>query len=939
MKKTWLSLFTLVSALICGEAHALTLSYSVEQLNADFERARRDGGGMPRVSKDIQKLMNDLSISVDGVKFVAEGSASGGSCSMNWSGNIGGVVTLKPDTNIQFLIESLKQPIVATVDISGNVDANANLRASAGFRFFGKCVRYLSGQANTKVNANLNMWMSLIVNLNPVYDPVNRKLTLTPNAQLVGEVKPIVMPSVNTDVDASLLGVRIDWLFGGMAENKIDSLINGMISSPMANDYLQQWIAAENIKIQNIIAANASSFQVTLPPKLVDEATRLGLMNLASSALSYPVPWDYLELNSSDLMFAAITNDKASARSVLANAAACTASAKLRSKSMIRTPIYQKVNSVCQVASINDGSSGAYYSDSACSKQTVQLRSYAEICDEHTATGVIGNPASWGAAAVGAQTGWTYSYASQFAIGYDDLSGKTVPFVKRVAFKNITPAYDRTTVGIFDKEAFRAAMADCNKRYYFMIAGGSYSGDVPYCTQIISKDKFYRSMANNVGSSVFNTYKFDYDVSQCVSSLTASYLANPSAYNYKYGISYTYGPAIPESGKTLLLKDCKKQTAEAAGAADRYAIIIDGDGATKVTDPSLHASYVKACAAPYYGAPGTQTVQINGQTLNCSPVLSVDAAAFKIELEKPLLRGNGTCMLEMRVFKKDINATNLKPMIMFHGGSWNRRGFGFAGIESVVNYYTERNYVVFAPFYRLAGDLDANTECNNAYAGDMVKDAMDAYNWVKSNGQTYGAALYAKPSIFGQSAGAYFAGYILGKTTSNDVAKGLLMYPPTDPISYAEGYKKRWQDAQTAGKPMVRSQGDDALEAFMDAKLDWYVSTDSVLKNKFISAANGLALTDLLKSGTGSHAPLYIVHGNQDDLVPVQQSTALCNAMGGSSSAAAGTYACGQNGSSLLVVDKAAHMLDLCIDNVVCPAADKSKASEALNTAKSWFVQ
>lgn len=90
---------------------------------------------------------------------------------------------------------------------------------------------------------------------------------------------------------------------------------------------------------------------------------------------------------------------------------------------------------------------------------------------------------------------------------------------------------------------------------------------------------------------------------------------------------------------------------------------------------------------------------------------------------------------------------------------------------------------------------------------------------------------------------------------------------------------------------------------------------------------------------SAGRAPIYMVHGNQDDVVPVQQSIGLCNAMGGAAGTAGGSYSCGSNGSKLLVVDQAPHMLDLCISNVICPAKDKAAAGNALSTAKSWFVQ
>ncbi|MBI3777102.1 MAG: hypothetical protein HY273_16415, partial [Gammaproteobacteria bacterium] len=51
-------------------------------------------------------------------------------------------------------------------------------------------------------------------------------------------------------------------------------------------------------------------------------------------------------------------------------------------------------------------------------------------------------------------------------------------------------------------------------------------------------------------------------------------------------------------------------------------------------------------------------------------------------------RGNGTCQLEMRVFKNDIAAANLKPMLALHGGTWSGRGFSVLGLEATVRMFT-----------------------------------------------------------------------------------------------------------------------------------------------------------------------------------------------------------------------------------------------------------
>lgn len=943
MNKKLITLLAFIASLISfAQVQAYTLTYDVAQMNADLEKARRDGGGMPRFAKDIQKYMNDLSLTVDGVKLAVDASASGGrSCSYNWNAEYHGTVTLSPESQIEFMINSLKQPIVTTLDVSGQLDGTGKLRAGLGMRILGKCVRYASARGSADIDADFKFWLSLVVDLNPVYNAATRQIILTPTSRLVGEVRNVDVSIRNTSLTARLGFIKLP-IISGSSSTIFDWLLTHIANNQLnANERYQEWLATQNVNIQQkMLNKGFNSVVLNIPPKAADEAAKLGLLYLAESALSYPVPWQYLEQNNDALIFAALTNDKKSAQDILAGSAACAASNALRTN-MPKQPLYQKYGAVCQLASVNETSVGIYYADSACANANVQLRSYADICDEHLKPGVMGDPKQWGGNAAGAQTGWTYSYASQFKIGYENLSNASVPFYKRINYKNISPVNDRNVTSIYSEESFNAAMAQCNTRYRYMQPQG---GQLDICTQSIKKQNFYTTMPSDF-SSIFNRTRYNVDVAACVTPLTTAYVANPGAYANKYGaLVYTFPipngapvKAVSTDGQKMIASDCETQVQASAVDPMKYQIAIDGDFTTKVTDDQVYKSYVTHCTeylGPNGPPPQARSYSLNGQTLSCSTLRPSSDPIFLAEIEKRVPRGNGTCSLEMRVYKKDPNATNLKPLIMFHGGSWNRRAFGFVGVESLIADYTERGYIVFAPFYRLAGELDANQECNGSYSRDMAQDAMDAFTWVKTNGYQQGAQLNARPRLFGQSAGAYFVGYIVGKTTAADVEKAVMMYPPTDFISYAEDYKARW----VAGNGIVsRSMGDDALEAFLDAKLDWYVSADANLKNKFVASTSGMSVIDLLK--TGSHAPVYMVHGNHDLLVPVQQSVGLCNALGGSASATASTYSCGPSGSLLTVVDKAAHMLDLCIDGLVCPAEDKAAAAQALQNVKNWFIQ
>ena len=61
------------------------------------------------------------------------------------------------------------------------------------------------------------------------------------------------------------------------------------------------------------------------------------------------------------------------------------------------------------------------------------------------------------------------------------------------------------------------------------------------------------------------------------------------------------------------------------------------------------------------------------------------------------LRGIGQCDLEMRIYKRSLNATGLKPLLALHDGAWAHRGSDFIGFESEISHLTERDFVVFTP--------------------------------------------------------------------------------------------------------------------------------------------------------------------------------------------------------------------------------------------------
>ena len=365
-------------------------------------------------------------------------------------------------------------------------------------------------------------------------------------------------------------------------------------------------------------------------------------------------------------------------------------------------------------------------------------------------------------------------------------------------------------------------------------------------------------------------------------------------------------------------------------------------------------------------------------------------------------RGSGTCALEMRVYKNDIAESELRPLLALHGGTWRNRGSAFLGLEATVTQFTDLGFVVFAPFYRLTGETDANVECNGVSWREVTEDAEDALAWVRENGTAFGA-LDAPVTLFGQSAGAHLAAW-LAAYEPLDVDHALLMYPPLDFVDFlVEGLQPDSVFAEQAdfalralarffgargGDTEVRFSRIDPGELSVDALLQ---DPESVLPNDVFDIsgvdlddpspylaecaartnndlsvidpeapppamlscmkqelAEFLAQNSFIAALGDPGLPLYIVHGAADTIVPYQQGVRLC------SERAQRThpedivddltlYECGAESEAAIVKD-AEHALDLgvCL-GPLCPAGApdtsvRAASAQALGAAYEWIA-
>ncbi|MEM9601674.1 MAG: alpha/beta hydrolase [Pseudomonadota bacterium] len=296
--------------------------------------------------------------------------------------------------------------------------------------------------------------------------------------------------------------------------------------------------------------------------------------------------------------------------------------------------------------------------------------------------------------------------------------------------------------------------------------------------------------------------------------------------------------------------------------------------------------------------------------------------------------GDDVCALEMRVYTARPGARAQPAVIAFHGGSWSARRTGYPGLESLIAHFTDRGLVVFAPFYRLAGDEDGPAACRGWLAEDILADAEAALDWVQTHGTRYGAAT-GSPVLFGQSAGGYLAAWLAVERRAS-VAAALLMYPPTDVADFA---------SQVASGRYGNDDGVRILERFLGVPAsDWTVSSPRLQR---------LSLANRVAEGAPV-APLRAVHGGADALVPARQSRLLCAATRSRTqwlsvhdaleaptlTARRERIACGQGGQ-LDLLRGADHALEVCVPGLACQAGDLLDAvvaRDALADAYDWLA-
>ena len=288
----------------------------------------------------------------------------------------------------------------------------------------------------------------------------------------------------------------------------------------------------------------------------------------------------------------------------------------------------------------------------------------------------------------------------------------------------------------------------------------------------------------------------------------------------------------------------------------------------------------------------------------------------------------GVCELEMRIYSPHPAVRDRRAVLALHGGSWQYRPTGFVGLEVMATHLTNAGYVVFAPFYRLLGERDGPMACNSVQLRDVVDDGEDALDWVLANGDQFGAS--GAPVLFGQSAGAHLAAR-LAVSRASDIARAALLYGPVDFADFIDNL----QSGQV--------ESDEALgiiETVANAPLA------ALSRDTPVVAAN--SLPQMVAAGQVS-APLFLLHGEMDDIVPFSQSVRLCNALSGDAVAGPAPFsanlisqrrviACDASGSTLHLHAQGEHAMDICIAQGICASGDPAGAQAAADSISDMLV-
>lgn len=209
-------------------------------------------------------------------------------------------------------------------------------------------------------------------------------------------------------------------------------------------------------------------------------------------------------------------------------------------------------------------------------------------------------------------------------------------------------------------------------------------------------------------------------------------------------------------------------------------------------------------------------------------------------------------------------------VIFFHGGAWiagRKESINFKRFNDAINQLRDRGYAVISPSYTLAED-------NKSPFPNCLQDAFDVLDWVEIHAERYNLDT-SNVGVFGESAGAHIALMMVfsnpsdfeAQTSSIRLNYAIDVYGPTD-------LKSLYQMQHTDSLDLILSKLPSYLQSYMDISPMIFGFDPEQSKDKAEAFMHTYSPIYYVKE---SAIPLLIIHGEQDQVVPPQQSILLQN--------------------------------------------------------------
>ncbi len=461
-----------------GIAQAASVSISVGEVNQYVNNALASGDPVSMMIGNEIKARLDMA----GIQFSESGLVFAGSvpqqnlrggCSVRVNGSATFSATVNPESQLELIFNALNEPIVASVDFFGRLDATGYADMHFGAMILGHCFRYAEDSFSVNIGADLNLNFNLIVKLNPekTVDPFTGDLTIRINPELflTGEVRSLTNSTFEfKGLDSiEFVGLLLGGPIGAVLFNRLESrlerlVVNQFLTTGVANSEFQKILLEEQTKLRFKMAEallDPLEFATWVEgdpvildyqlPGIDNETYRLIISVIERLPKAFPITLEYLNDHKIEILFYAFIGDDQALLDLLGTSLACQASEVLLT-SLPQKPVPPGID----------------YVDS----------SYTAFCDEIINANRLGNADIWdGSTTLIDKLPWTQAYGTQLNISVVSIRDNYQPYVQKVKYKTIEGVADGIGVCKLEMRVYKNNLGtNAGLKPMLAIHGGSW---------------------------------------------------------------------------------------------------------------------------------------------------------------------------------------------------------------------------------------------------------------------------------------------------------------------------------------------------------------------------------------------------------------------------------------------------------------------------------